>query len=117
MVIPLDVQPLSGVSMDVQLTIFKMPKIYINPANQRVIKMKALVRKYKQVRCRDIEEFALDVRPFKDIRHQFQIGHMHTLRYISFHRDYVVPTREWLEGFIKAAEAMEKHYKNYQFQE
>jgi len=107
--------------MDVQLKfefmMAKPTKPYVNPVNERVAKMKRLIYKYKEVRCRDIEEYALGVKPFEELRMQFQVGHLPTLRYISFHRRLVNPTPEWIRGFIEAANNLKEQYDNHVFQE
>lgn len=46
----------------------------------------------------------------------FQVGHLNTLRYISIPHDELIPTQEWINGFIAAARDINnKSYGKYTF--
>lgn len=107
--------------MDVQLFInFSQVRIPSNLTleNRRVYEMKSILRRYYGTLVfRDVNDYALYVAPFKEIKDLFQIGHLATLRYISIPRKEVNPSPEWVDGFIRAAERLALTYKGYEFQE
>lgn len=94
---------------------YEMKRIYIKPVNQRISAMKVICSRYPVIVCRDIQRYWPGSAPLRDIKDQFQIGYLPTLRYITFDRCECLPLVEWVEGFIEAAARGERYYKKYPF--
>ncbi len=94
-----------------------MKRVYIKPVNQRIIALKNICSHYPVIIYRDVQRYWPGSAPLREIKDQFQIGYLPTLRYISFHRRECEPLTEWVEGFIEAASRGERYYKNYPFHE
>lgn len=94
-----------------------MKKAYIKPVNQRIRALSVICSRYSLIVCRDVHKYWPGSAPLRDIKDQFQIGYLPTLRYISFNRIECEPLAEWVEGFIEAARKRETFYKKYPFYE
>lgn len=94
-----------------------MRRFYISPENIRVKKLIKIIKKYDSLCYRDIDTFVSPQNTLWHLKGLFQIGHLPTLRYISFPRVECIPTFEWIDGFICAAQDKKEQYKIYVFYE
>jgi len=85
--------------------------------NQKVYILKEIISRYSDVRCRDINNLTLECAQLKEWANHFQIGYLPKLIFISMERHKVIPTRQFIDGFIRAASGNRRSYKGYLFME